>query len=289
MKTLNPISFCFQVLICISLNKRMHNTIDLLIANLAATDILQACTIPFIITTRISIDWILGSVTCKMVTYLQVMTASVSILTMTVISIERYLSVQSLHNRKINIRYTCVAVSSTWLIGSVVWAPIYMFQVVRKISMYGKTYKFCYLQISDGFYQILLVFSLILLVFFLPLVIILINYVRIWRLAKSSSAKTNSSTSKKKQWRLTNMFVAIVVIFILMWTPFSVIIALIIATDAITSTMYTFAVATVLVGTVLNPILYGYFNENYRVAFRDVITCRCGNWDRRGSRKPSGQ
>jgi hypothetical protein len=71
-------------------------------ATLAVADLLFASWIPFIATTRVTHYWIFGNAICKLVTYVQFLSGISSILTMMVISIERYTCVMYSPHRKMS-------------------------------------------------------------------------------------------------------------------------------------------------------------------------------------------
>ena len=209
------------------------------------------------------------------------MTGTVSIFTMMVISIDRYLKVRSLHGPKLTKTHTMILIGGIWILSGGIWTPVLLVQVVKKIILLGQTFTFCYTDIPDGLAQTAFVLFLILGLFVTPLVVIAICYIRIWKIAKASADKMQSTNSQKKNWRLTKMLLLIVVTFFCVWFPFYITGAFIVATK-VKSTVYVAVVTAILAGTNVNPVLYGYFNENYRKAFLNLIMCRCQQRNRVG-------
>ena len=70
--------------------RKLHNVTCVLLANLAAADlILIVCVLPFKLATSFISHWVFGAAVCKLLPYLQVLSPSCSIFTMVAISIER--------------------------------------------------------------------------------------------------------------------------------------------------------------------------------------------------------
>ena len=264
---------CFQVIICVYSYKKMRQVTDVLIANLAASDIILLLTIPTIIVTRITKHWILGSVLCKAVTYIQVSMASVSILTMTLISIDRYLTIKNVQGRKFTTLHAGIAIIVIWVVSCCVWIMIIIINIVRDITIHGVTFIFCYIQIHQLVLKYSVALLLILTILIVPLIVITVNYVRVWRIAKTSSSRFNQSNNKNLE--LAKMLTAIVVMHIITYTPYCISVFFIVGTKLVTSTIYTFCFLCVFLGPVINPIIYGYFNDKYRRVFLQVILCQC--------------
>ena len=251
----------------------MRKVTDILIANLAASDIILSLTIPTVIVTRITKHWILGSVLCKAVSFIQVSMASVSILTMTLISIDRYLTIKNIQGRKFKTLHAVIAIFVIWVVSCFAWSVIIQVSIVRDITIHEVTFRFCYIQIQQLVLQFCVAILLILTLLVVPLIVITVNYVRVWRIAKTSSSKFNQSNSNNL--KLAKMLTAIVVIHIMKYTPFCISVFFIVGTYLVTSTIYTFCFMCGFLGPIINPIIYGYFNDKYRRVFFEVVLYQC--------------
>ena len=216
----------------------MRQVTDILIANLAASDIILSLTIPTIIVTRITKHWILGSVVCKAVSFIQVSMASVSILTMTLISIDRYLTIKNIQGRKFTTLHAVIAILLIWVVSCCVWIMIIKLNIVRDITIHGVTFHFCYLHIQQLVLQFSVALLLILTILFVPLIVITVSYVRVWRIAKTSSSRFNQSNHKNL--KLAKMLTAIVVMHIMIYTPYCISVFFIVGTNLVSSTILYF-------------------------------------------------
>lgn len=82
------------VVIVVLFNAQMRSTTNVLILNLAVSDLLFVCfCVPFTALDYVTVVWPFGDVWCKTVQYLIVVTANSSIYTLVLMSLDRYLAV----------------------------------------------------------------------------------------------------------------------------------------------------------------------------------------------------
>ena len=99
------------------------------------------------------------------------------------------------------------------------------------------------------------------------------NYFRVWRIANESSSRFNRFNNKNL--KLAKMLTAIVVLHIMTYSPYCISVFFIADSKLVTSTIYTFCSLCVFLGPVINPIIYGFFNDKYRRVFLKVVQCQC--------------
>ena len=89
------VSLCGNMLVCRTIwSKTPHNSTNVLIANLAFSDILMTLfNIPFTVVDILLNDWIFGQLFCVLVPFIQACCVYVSSFTMLVIAINRYRSI----------------------------------------------------------------------------------------------------------------------------------------------------------------------------------------------------
>lgn len=107
------------VVLVVILNPLMRSTTNVLIINLAVSDLLFVIfCIPFTATDYIMNVWPFGDLWCKMVQYLIVVTAHASIYTLVLMSLDRFLAVvYPIASRSIRTeRNTIVACSILWIV-----------------------------------------------------------------------------------------------------------------------------------------------------------------------------
>ncbi|CAG0883459.1 unnamed protein product [Cyprideis torosa] len=121
---------------------RMRTVTNIFLLNLAASDLLigVAC-MPFTLVGTLLKDFIFGEAACKMISYFQGVSVSVSAWTLVVISLERYVAiVYPLRGRRWQTRshaYNMIAI--TWLVSAVVMTPIAV--LTKHIPLTGGRHK----------------------------------------------------------------------------------------------------------------------------------------------------
>uniref|UniRef100_A0A8D8QD36 Growth hormone secretagogue receptor type 1 n=1 Tax=Cacopsylla melanoneura TaxID=428564 RepID=A0A8D8QD36_9HEMI len=116
------------------LYKRMKSPTNLFLSSLAVTDLLLIVfCIPVKVAKLFSYSWSMGALLCKTVHYMQSFTAICSVLTLTVMSIERYYAIMYPMKAKYicTISQTKKTITAIWLISAILAAPILLVQVSR--------------------------------------------------------------------------------------------------------------------------------------------------------------
>lgn len=108
-----------------------------LLLNLAVCDLAVVCVcMPITLGSQIYTSWVYGDLLCRAVPFTQAVSVSASVLTLTVISVNRYYSVRSpLRARSMFTRRRILAtVAMVWTVSSVMCAPIAVVNRRREIS-----------------------------------------------------------------------------------------------------------------------------------------------------------
>lgn len=251
------------------MRKKLRLASSYLIVNLAVSDLLFALGIPFIAVTRIKEDWVFGDIACKLVTYVQFVCGVSSILTMMVMSVERYLCIFLSQNIKMSNTVIGYILFMTWLMSLSFPVPIALTQTDKHIVLHSRTYVFCGVSWERSFNSAVYLTMMFVLFFAIPLLVITVNYCRILRLVGHSAkrAVTNiKEINDRRQMLLLKMCIAIVTAFVLMWLPFFFVSFLGIYYNVITSSQFSATFIVVLANTSVNPIIYGYFNTSCKQA-----------------------
>ncbi|XP_063435142.1 somatostatin receptor type 4-like [Mytilus trossulus] len=265
-----------MVIVAVYRRKKMRNVTNFFISNLAVADLLFASWIPFIATTRVTRDWIFGDEICKLVTFMQFLSGISSILTMMLISIERYTCIMYSPNRKMTVKISLFCIVLVWILSACFPIPVAFAQSKMSTTIKGASKTFCGIVWPRGFHIDAYLASMGVLFFLIPLLVITMNYYKIYRLVKRSATAAcqhRSESSSRKQIRLVKMFAAIVCVFVIMWLPFFVLSFLAVNYNQITSSQFTVTIIIALLNTCQNPIIYGYFNLKFRKEFKDMCKC----------------
>nr|XP_022289411.1 somatostatin receptor type 4-like [Crassostrea virginica] len=271
-----------MVVLAVYRNKKMRRPTNYFIVNLAVADLLFAAWIPFILTTRVTHYWVFGHVICKLLTYVQFVSGICSILTMMMISIERHNYVCARPDKRITINISIVLIVIIWMLSLMFPVPVAIAQTEMTLAFGNSSYTFCGLAWPESFHVNVYLGSMVCLFFVLPLVVISFNYIKIFKVMKSSSMRTRSVRADKraeKQERLTKMFVSIVCIFVLMWLPFFIVSFLAVYLKQITSTQFTITIILASANTSQNPLIYGFFNTKFQREFRSMCNCCLKHYD----------
>ncbi|XP_062348135.1 urotensin-2 receptor-like [Cinclus cinclus] len=101
--------------------------------NLALADLLYLSTIPFVVCTYFSHDWLFGDAGCRLLLSLDLLTMHASIFLLTAMSLERYWAVaKPLWARRASNAYRKLASAVLWLLSLLLTAPMMMMTQLRE-------------------------------------------------------------------------------------------------------------------------------------------------------------
>ena len=213
----------------------MRTSINYVIGSMAVSDVMMAAGIPVIVVTRFTRRWVLGQGPCKAVVYAQFVCGIASILSLTLVSLERYLHVaMATRGRAISLRTTLKLLAGCWVLAFLFPVPVALAQGVKTLRCQGVDYEYCGVTWPDHFREDLYMGSLIGLFFVVPLAVMCVCYLRIVLVVRSSSSRVKdeggggggggccegSSRTNGLQLHLVKMSACIVTGFVFMWLPF---------------------------------------------------------------------
>ncbi|XP_037101951.1 neuropeptide FF receptor 2-like [Syngnathus acus] len=203
-----------------------------LLVNLAVCDLAVVCVcMPITLGSRIYTAWVYGDLLCRAVPFTQAVSVSASVLTLTVISVNRYYSVRSpLRARSMFTRRRILAtVAVVWAASSAMCAPIAV--VNRRQEINFETFSILVCQeewpkhrLKQG-YNVLLFAMLYCLPVTFNLTIGFLTGLRLWGGARSAfadldprSQALHASRLKSRQ-KIAKMVVCLVLLFAASWLP----------------------------------------------------------------------
>lgn len=269
------------VVIVVLVNKQMRNTTNILIINLAIADLLFIIfCVPFTATDYSTSSWPFGDAWCRIVQYLILVCAYMSVYTLVLMSVDRYLAVvHPISSMSIRTEQnTMVAIAVMWLAILVFCIPVMMAHGnYMYVFMHKKKTQCMFLQEKYNVkaFQI----SFFLFGYIIPLSLISFLYVRmlnrLWQGVGVGGHISAESLRAKK--RVTFMVVIVVVVFAVCWCPIHLILLLKSVDMYILSqaSVYGQIVSHTLAyaNSCVNPILYAFLSENFRKSFHKVISC----------------
>ncbi|VEL33864.1 unnamed protein product [Protopolystoma xenopodis] len=276
------------VMIVIMINKQMRNTTTLLIFFLAVADFafILFC-VPLTGSIYVNGSFLLGTWVCKVYTYLTFLTAFLSVYTLVLMSLDRYLAVvhpiESLSIR--TTRNTLIAVSSTWLILILACLPILQESNISLISdektnslpCHQRLCIITYLDQPSLFNDLFFIFG-----YLVPFGVISVLYgLLVNRLLCGRTARmAQSSEAQRSKKRVTRMVVVVVCVFGVCWLPIQVIFMLQFHTEIMrryTDIATPFQVISnflAYANSSMNPVLYAFLSDNFRRAFAGLLCLR---------------
>ncbi|KAJ8396757.1 hypothetical protein AAFF_G00013560 [Aldrovandia affinis] len=262
--------------------RNMRTVTNLFIANLALADLMvDSLCLPFTLVYTLLDEWKFGAVLCHLVPYAQALSVHVSILTLTVIALERHRCIVFHMGQRLSRRASFGIIAVTWAAAAVLAGPLAIFREYRheeipainlRIAVCSE--KWPHATNRDG---IIYSLSMLLLQYVLPLGIISYAYVSIWIKLKNHVSPCNRSDSAHRRRKTTKMLALVVVVFAVCWLPFH---AFQLASDLDLvlkmkeyKLLYTLFHIIAMCSTFANPLLYGWMNKNYRNGFLMFFRC----------------
>ncbi|XP_043912863.1 5-hydroxytryptamine receptor 7 [Protopterus annectens] len=309
------------VVISVCFVKKLRQPSNYLIVSLALADLSVAVAImPFVsVTDLIGGEWIFGHVFCNVFIAMDVMCCTASIMTLCVISIDRYLGITRPLTYPVRQNGKCMAkmIFAVWLLSASITIPP-LFGWAQNVN----DDKVCLISQDFGY----TIYSTA-VAFYIPMSVMLIMYYRIYKAAKTSAAKhkftgfpkaedddgtesaygavklhkeseecthfskllrndrKNISIFKREQKAATTLGI-IVGAFTVCWLPFFILSTarpFICGTEC--SCIPLWLERTFLwlgyANSLINPFIYAFFNRDLRTTYRNLLQCRYRNINRK--------
>ncbi|KAL2099653.1 hypothetical protein ACEWY4_004047 [Coilia grayii] len=287
---------CFIIL----RSKNMRTVTNLFILNLAISDLLVGIfCMPTTLVDNIITGWPFGSLVCKLSGMVQGISVSASVFTLVAIAVDRFRCIVYPFRQKLTISTSTLIIVIIWVLAIAIMCPSgIMLQVTRehRVSILlgdgNKTRPFYWCRENWPNQEMRKIYTTVLFanIYLAPLTLIVIMYARIGiTLCKtsvpasrghSSSGGSNSRNENRqpvsrKKKRVVKMLLIVALLFILSWLPLW---ALMMLSDYASLTeqqhrvinIYVYPLAHWLAffNSSINPIIYGFFNENFRRGFK---------------------
>ncbi|KFP75321.1 Neuropeptide FF receptor 2, partial [Apaloderma vittatum] len=279
---------CFIIL----KNKHMHTVTNLFILNLAVSDLLVGIfCMPTTLLDNIIAGWPFGSLVCKMSGMVQGISVSASVFTLVAVAVDRFRCIVYPFKQKLTISTAVAIIAVIWILAIAIMCPsAVMLQVqeekhFRIILGYGSETRPVYWCREDWPNPVMRkIYTTVLFanIYLAPLSLIIIMYVRIsialfntaMPVAGKHRQKQRHSVSKKKQ-KVIKMLIIVALLFTLSWLPLWTLMMLSdyanlsdTQLQIINIYIYPFAHWLAFFNSSFNPIIYGFFNENFRRGFQ---------------------
>lgn len=265
----------------------MRTVRNMLILNLAISDMLLCLfTMPLSLVQIVTTFWTFGELMCKCVAGFQATSVFVSTLSITAIAIDRYKVIVHPTNKNNNMFGVLAAIFFIWQISLLLATPLFVYRAVTKYSLNLSelpSVSFCSEQWPIDSGAIIYSISTIIFQYIFPIVAVSFTHALIcmkleYRLVRKRTM-TNLRGRRKdesRRRRTNNLLFAIACVFAVTWLPLNVINLLtdfgVVSNDRESFNLI-FGLCHMfgMTSACSNPILYGWFNENFRKEFKNLL------------------
>ena len=279
--------------------------------NLAFSDLFYMLSIPILLCTIFYGRWIFNELFCRFYLASCYVFQCSSVFILIVLSVDRYLSVKypfkvSAFRKPISAR---IIITSMWIISFILYSPVFYFSRVLETNEVVPTCSIDWptdwnttifnnsklLEKLFAFYNLFFVYTFF-FNYLVPVIIIIILYTQILCLLHRKNI-SNLKKSKKKT-RVTRMVLAIIVCYVICWTPYwafqlyNYVVhnykgsldeideeernEATILQDQILTILSHFSQVIAYMSSALNPIIYSYMSEAFKTNLKySVASCCC--------------
>ncbi|KAL2099981.1 hypothetical protein ACEWY4_004375 [Coilia grayii] len=274
-------------------NRNMRSVTNLFILNLAISDLLVGvfCVPTTLIDSLIS-GWPFDQLTCTMSNLVQGMSVAASVFTLVAIAVDRFTGIVYPFRHRTRPVMALFAIFFIWLLAFAVISP-------SAATLTVTHYENAYMEQGNRTYPLFVCYEdwprpemrriyttvIFVHVYLAPLLLISVMYGCIaaklsTKLRQTGQAETRRVRSRRRV-RVIKMLIMVALLFMLSWLPLWTLWLLADYQDLDRQQIdflsnYLFPVAHWLAfsNSSINPIIYGFFNENFRRGFQAAVACR---------------
>ncbi|XP_036919367.1 neuropeptide FF receptor 2 [Sturnira hondurensis] len=276
-------------------NKHMHTVTNLFILNLAISDLLVGIfCMPITLLDNIIAGWPFGNTMCKVSGLVQGISVAASVFTLVAIAVDRFRCVVYPFKPKLTLKTALFIIVIIWVLAIAIMSPSAVMLHVQEETHYqvrlnslNKTMPVYWCREDWPHKEMRKIYTTVLFanIYLAPLFLIVIMYGRIgislFKMTVPHAGKQNReqwhTVSKKKQ-KVIKMLLIVALLFILSWLPLWTLMMLsdyaaLSANElqVINIYIYPFAHWLAFFNSSINPIIYGFFNQNFRRGFEDAF------------------
>ncbi|XP_005392826.1 PREDICTED: neuropeptide FF receptor 2 [Chinchilla lanigera] len=286
-----------NIMVCfiVARNKHMHTVTNLFILNLAISDLLVGIfCMPITLLDNIIAGWPFGSTMCKTSGLVQGISVAASVFTLVAIAVDRFRCVVYPFKPKLTIQTASVIIVIIWVLAVTIMLPSAAMLHTQEEKYYrvrlhsqNKSSPVYWCREDWPNQEMRKIYTTVLFttVYMAPLALIVVMYGRIgislFRTAVPHTSKRNQeqwhTVSKKKQ-KVIKMLLMVALLFMFSWLPLWTLMMLSDYADlssnelrVINIYIYPFAHWMAFCNSSVNPIIYGFFNENFHRGFQDAF------------------
>ncbi|XP_051523877.1 neuropeptide FF receptor 1-like [Myxocyprinus asiaticus] len=283
---LGNILVCFIVL----KNRQMRTVTNIFILNLAISDLLVGIfCLPITLVDNLITGWPFDVVICKMSGLVQGASVSASVFTLVAIAVERFRCIVYPFQQKLTQREAIIMIAFIWALATAIMCPSAVTLTISQDVLHfmvdrdNITYPLytCWEAWPDQSMRKMYTTVLFSLIYLAPVTLIVIMYTRIAvKLVKSPASIRDAHAEEsrrvfRRKLRVVNMLLIVALLFTISWLPLWILIMLTdygnlseSQLDLVAVYIFPFAHWLAFFNSSVNPVVYGYFNENFRRGFQ---------------------
>uniref|UniRef100_A0AAY4BHC3 Neuropeptide FF receptor 1 n=1 Tax=Denticeps clupeoides TaxID=299321 RepID=A0AAY4BHC3_9TELE len=264
-------------------NRGMRTVTNLFILNLAVSDLLVGIfCIPTTLVDNLITGWPFTNPVCKMSGLVQGMSVSASVFTLVAIAVDRFRCIVYPFQPKLTLLVAKATIVLIWVLALVIMCPSAAMLTVERVEdhymVHNKDYNQtsplyrCYENWPDPEMRKIYTMVLFTHIYLVPLTLITLMYGRI-------GVKLSRPVISHKKIKVIKMLSVVALLFMLSWLPLWTLMLLIDygglneeQLELLTGYFFPFAHWLAFSNSSVNPIIYGYYNENFKRGFQ--ATCR---------------
>ncbi|XP_034728959.1 neuropeptide FF receptor 1 like 2 [Etheostoma cragini] len=298
-----------NTLVCLIVlaNHRMRTVTNLFILNLAISDLLVGIfCIPTTLVDHLITGWPFPNAVCKMSGLVQGMSVSASVFTLAAIAVERFRCIVYPLQAKPTVLVAKAAIVLIWLLAAGIMCPAAVALTVEEVPFHYMVYDedfnhtsplyTCYEDFANPHMRKVYTAVLFAHVYLVPLTVITVMYGSIGGKLCSSvvvniepklarvrvgGRRAGQPMISPKKIKVIKMLILVALLFMLSWLPLWTLMMMADYAgfdrdqlDLLTSYIFPFAHWLAFSNSSVNPIIYGYYNENFRRGFQAVCKSR---------------
>ncbi|KAJ6661729.1 hypothetical protein lerEdw1_013251 [Lerista edwardsae] len=260
---------------------------NIFITNLIASGLIMCIfCLPFTIVTVLLNYWVFGEVMCRMTSFIQCTSMTVSILSLVLIALERHQLIINPMGWRPSLSQAYLGIAGIWILAALLSLPFMTnytlfdagFKQFFLTGVYTSKIVCSPIWSSDEF-RLSYLTALMLLQYCIPLIFILVCYLRIYlrlRKRKGMFEKSKFNCQMVPLKRINVLLASMVVAFAVCWLPLHVFNSIDdwsykIIPHCLHDLIFSLCHLIAMASTCVNPIIYGFLNNNFRKDMKALI------------------
>ncbi|XP_016302627.1 neuropeptide FF receptor 1 like 1 [Sinocyclocheilus anshuiensis] len=267
-------------------NRNMRSVTNLFILNLAISDLLVGIfCVPTTLIDSLTSGWPFSQITCTMSNLIQGMSVSASVFTLVAIAVDRFMGIVHPFHHRLRPATAFFAIIFIWLLAfAIIFPSAATLTVIHLDDMYmvqdNQMYPLfvCFEDWARADMRRVYTLVIFVQVYLAPLGLICIMYGCIT--AKLSNNLRENRVRSRRRMKVIKMLIMVAILFMVSWLPLWTLMFLTDYQDLdrqqidfLSSYLFPVAHWLAFFNSGVNPIIYGFFNENFRRGFQAAVAC----------------